>query len=82
MLGPSAMPKAWSIFCDCPELAVDLARDAARIGLAVEPEVREDPASPAPCGWLAASEGSRLRSIFPFPVNGSCSRNTKWRGNM
>ncbi|MFZ1864407.1 MAG: acetate--CoA ligase family protein [Polyangiales bacterium] len=33
------MPKAWSIFCDCPELAVDVARDAERIGLSVEPEV-------------------------------------------
>ena len=41
------MPKAWSIFCDCPELAVDLARDAARIGLAVEVEVRESPCSDA-----------------------------------
>jgi hypothetical protein len=33
------MPKAWSIFCDCPELAVDVARDAERIGLSVNPEV-------------------------------------------
>jgi len=37
------MPKAWSIFCDCPELAVDVARDAERIGLSVEPEVHERP---------------------------------------
>lgn len=41
------MRKAWSIFCDCPELAVDLARDAARIGLPVEPEVQDDPWLPA-----------------------------------
>jgi len=47
MLGLTAMPKAWSIFSDCPELAVDLARDAARIGLAVEPEVRDEPSAPA-----------------------------------
>lgn len=41
------MPKAWSMFCDCPELAVDAARDARRIGLAVEPEVRERPSEAA-----------------------------------
>ena len=41
------MPKAWSIFCDCPELAVDLRRDAARIGLAVAPEVHDPPWEPA-----------------------------------
>lgn len=38
-----AMANAWSIFCDCPELAVDVARDAQRIGLPVEPEVRDRP---------------------------------------
>jgi hypothetical protein len=37
------MPKAWRIFCDCPELAVDVARDAERIGLPVEPEVHPRP---------------------------------------
>ena len=47
MLALTAMPKAWSIFSDCPELAVDLARDAARIGLAVEPEVRDEPSARA-----------------------------------
>lgn len=31
------------MFCDCPELAVDLTREAARIGLAVEPEVHDAP---------------------------------------
>lgn len=31
------------MFCDCPELAVDLSRDAARIGLSVRPEVHERP---------------------------------------
>jgi hypothetical protein len=43
MLPRTAMPKAWSIFCDCPELAVDVARDAERIGLSVEPEVHPRP---------------------------------------
>lgn len=38
-----SMPKPWSMFCDCPELAVDLSRDAARIGLSVRPEVHERP---------------------------------------
>ncbi len=37
------MQKAWSIFCDCPELAVDLARGAGRIGLPLAPEVCERP---------------------------------------
>ncbi len=37
------MPNAWSIFCGCPELAVDVARDAKRIGLSVEPEARDRP---------------------------------------
>jgi len=37
------MPKAWSMFCDCPELAVDVARGAGRIGLSLEPEVHERP---------------------------------------
>ena len=37
------MPKAWSIFCDCPELAVDVARDAERIGLSAKPQVQERP---------------------------------------
>ena len=65
MLGPSAMPKAWSIFCDCPELAVDLARDAARIGLAVEPEVREDPASRA---VDALKAGARVALVVSGPL--------------
>ncbi len=33
------MALPWNIVCDCPELAVDVARDAARIGLPVEPTV-------------------------------------------
>ncbi len=44
-----AMPEAWSIFCDGPELAVDLTRDAKRIGLSISPEVRDEP-------WRAAIE--------------------------
>jgi len=47
MLASTAMAKTWRMFCDGPELAVDLARDAARIGLAVEPEVHEEPWRPA-----------------------------------
>ena len=46
------MPKAWSIFCDCPELAVDAARDAQRIGLRVAPEFHDRP-------WEAAAEATR-----------------------
>jgi hypothetical protein len=47
------------MFCDCPELAVDVARDAARIGLPVEPEVRERP-------WesvMAAVKDGRLAAL-------------------
>ncbi len=47
MLAPTAMGKTWSMFCDGPELAVDLARDADRIGLAVALEVQEEPWRPA-----------------------------------
>lgn len=47
---PSLMPKAWRVFCDCPELAVDVARDAARIGLSVRPEVQERPCESAIAG--------------------------------
>jgi hypothetical protein len=43
------MPMAWSIFCGCPELAVDVARCAGRIGLSVELEVHARP-------WEAAIE--------------------------
>jgi hypothetical protein len=46
------MPKAWRIFCDCPELAVDVALDAERIGLSVEPEVHPRP-------WDAAIEAAQ-----------------------
>lgn len=59
------MPKAWSIFCDCPELAVDVARDAERIGLAVEPEVHDRP-------WEAAieavQEGRRAALAVELPL--------------
>ena len=43
MLPTTVMPNAWSIFCDCPELAVDVARDAERIGLSAKPEVHDRP---------------------------------------
>jgi hypothetical protein len=44
------MPKSWSILCDCPELGVDVVRDAERTGLSVEPEVREQPLEDAIAG--------------------------------
>ncbi len=50
------MAEAWKTFCDCPELAVDLTRDAGRIGLAVEPEVCERP-------WQAAMEAARSGAV-------------------
>lgn len=53
------MPKPWSMFCDCPELAVDLSRDAARIGLAVQPEVHERPCEQA----IAACEGGGAAAV-------------------
>ena len=46
------MSKPWSIFCDCPELAVDLTRDATRIGAQVAPEVHPEP-------WSAAADALR-----------------------
>lgn len=55
------MPKAWSIFCDCPELAVDLTRDAARIGLAVAPQVCDEPWSSA-IAAVTAGEPAALAS--------------------
>ena len=53
------MPKAWSIFCDCPELAVDVARDAERIGLSVEPSVLERPWE----GAIEALEAGKLAAL-------------------
>ena len=53
------MPKAWSIFCDCPELAVDVARDAERIGLSVEPIVAEKPSKTA----IQAIAGGELTAL-------------------
>jgi hypothetical protein len=55
------MPKAWSIFCDCPELAVDVARDAGRIGLSVEPRVVERP-------WEVAIEALRAGELAALAV--------------
>ncbi|MGB5812970.1 MAG: acetate--CoA ligase family protein [Polyangiales bacterium] len=37
------MPKSWTILCDCPELAVDVARAGVRIDLAVAPQVTRTP---------------------------------------
>ncbi|MBT8450524.1 MAG: acetate--CoA ligase family protein [Deltaproteobacteria bacterium] len=59
------MPRAWSIFCDCPELAVDLARGAERVGLAVEPEVHERPAEAA---IDASSRGARAGVAVETPL--------------
>jgi hypothetical protein len=65
----TAMPKAWSIFCDCPELAVDLARDATRIGLLVEPEVRDEP-------WAPAVEALRAGAPVALAVGRSLAPDT------
>jgi len=59
------MPKAWSIFCDCPELAVDVARDAQRIGLPVEPEVHGRPWEAA-IDALAAGRSAALAVELPL----------------
>ena len=59
------MPRAWSIFCDCPELAVDLARGAERVGLAVEPEVHERPSEAA---IDACSRGARAGVAVETPL--------------
>ncbi|MEM7436412.1 MAG: acetate--CoA ligase family protein [Myxococcota bacterium] len=37
------MTRSWTILCESPELAVDLARGAARLGLPVSPLVQERP---------------------------------------
>jgi hypothetical protein len=55
----TAMRKAWSILCDCPELAVDVARDADRIGLSVAPIVADKPVETAIEG-VAAGEPTAL----------------------
>jgi hypothetical protein len=57
------MPKAWSIFCDCPELAVDVARDAERIGLSAEPEVCDRP-------WEMALEALKRGGQTALAVEG------------
>jgi hypothetical protein len=56
MLGRVDMSTPWIIYCDGPELAVDLAREAARIGLALTPEVVDAPLSAA-----AAALGDEAR---------------------
>ena len=56
MLGLDAMSTPWIIYCDGPELAVDLAREAARIGLALTPEVVD-----APLPAAAAALGTEAR---------------------
>ena len=60
------MPKVWSIFCDCPELAVDVARDAERIGLSVEPSVLERP-------WEGAIEALEAGKLAALAVAASAS---------
>jgi hypothetical protein len=63
------MPKAWSIFCDCPELAVDVARDAERIGLSVEANVLEQP-------WEGAIEAMRGGQLAALAVEEPLEANT------
>lgn len=59
------MPKAWSIFCDCPELAVDVARDAKRIDLSIEAIVNETPAEAA---IAALANGQRAAIASEHPI--------------
>jgi hypothetical protein len=59
------MPKAWSIFCDCPELAVDVAREAARIGMPVEPEVCDTPTGSA---IEALTDGASTAVVLGEPL--------------
>ena len=47
MLPCAVMPNPWIIYCDCPELAVDLSREAARVRLSLSPEVVDDPTEAA-----------------------------------
>ncbi len=63
-----AMPEAWSIFCDGPELAVDLARDAKRVGLSIAPEVREEPWGAA-CEALASGAKVAVAVADALPPN-------------
>lgn len=42
MLPRVVMAKSWKIYCESPELAIDLRRDCDRIGLLVECETSED----------------------------------------
>ena len=59
------MRGAWSIFCDCPELAVDVARDAQRIGLPVSPVVLERPCAGAVESMLL---GDRVAVAVESPI--------------
>ncbi len=53
------MAMAWSMVCDCPELAVDVARDAERIDLSVEAIVSDEPAKMA-IGQVSAGKPTAL----------------------
>jgi hypothetical protein len=53
------MLDAWSIFAESAELAVDLAREAARVGLTVAPEVVEEPTERA----IEALDASRRAAV-------------------
>lgn len=60
------MSKPWRIYCDCPELAVDLTRDAARVGAPIALEVHPEPWVPAISGLaeglpIALALGQALR---------------------
>lgn len=66
MLDPTPMPEAWSIFCDCAELAVDLTRDLARIGLRAVPEIDDAPWERA---IAAVSEGTRTALAVTSPLD-------------
>jgi len=59
------MPLAWSMICDGPELAVDVARSAERVGLSVEPTVADDVIAVA---LATMAEGRRVGLATSRPV--------------
>ena len=60
------MREAWSIFCDCPELAVDAGRDAQRVGLPASPVVHERPCAVAVESML---RGDRVAVAVEAPID-------------
>lgn len=65
MLAAARMSDPWTIFCDCPELAVDLVREAARIGATLSPEVVDDPVT----GAVEALGNKRVGVVAEGPLS-------------